>query len=119
MNFSENLRLAWSCVKSNKMRSILTMLGIIIGISAVITISTIGSSLRDTIQKTFSDLTGTNQLAIYWYNPEYGIDSDALFTFDDIEEFQKAFDGMVSTAFFLTPSLGVRLPMKKMAKRPT
>ena len=43
MNFRENLRLAFSCVKSNKMRSILTMLGIIIGISAVITISTIGT----------------------------------------------------------------------------
>ena len=79
MNFSENLRLAWSCVKSNKMRSILTMLGIIIGISAVITISTIGSSLRDTIQKTFSDLTGTNQLAVYWYSMDYGIDIDGLF----------------------------------------
>lgn len=117
MNFSENLRLAWSCVKSNKMRSILTMLGIIIGISAVITISTIGSSLRDTIQKTFSDLTGTNQLAIYWYNPEYGIDSDALFTFDDIEEFQKAFDGMVSTAFFLTPSLGSTTTYEENGKK--
>ena len=100
MNFSENLRLAWSCVKSNKMRSILTMLGIIIGISAVITISTIGSSLRDTIQKTFSDLTGTNQLAVYWYSMDYGIDIDGLFTIEDLENYERAFKGLVSTAFF-------------------
>ncbi len=106
MNFSENLRLAWSCVRSNKLRSILTMLGIIIGISSVITISTIGSSLRETIQKTFSDLTGTNQLAVYWFDPEYGIDADANFTFEDVENYKKAFDGMVSTAFYMDVNLG-------------
>ena len=117
MNFSENLRLAWSCVKSNKMRSILTMLGIIIGISAVITISTIGSSLRDTIQKTFSDLTGTNQLAIYWYNTEYGIDGDALFTIEDLEGFEKAFDGMVSTAFFYPSNLGSTTTYEENGKK--
>ncbi|MBP3234665.1 MAG: ABC transporter permease [Eubacterium sp.] len=106
MNFSENLRLAWSCVKANKLRSVLTMLGIIIGISSVITISTIGSSLRDTIQKTFSDLTGTNQLAVYWFNPEIGVDEEALFTLEDMDRYKKAFDGMVSSAFFMHPSLG-------------
>lgn len=106
MNFSENLRLAWSCVKANKLRSVLTMLGIIIGISSVITISTIGSSLRDTIQKTFSDLTGTNQLAVYWFNPEIGVDEEALFTLEDMDRYKKAFDGMVSSAFFVHPSLG-------------
>ncbi len=106
MNFSENLRLAWSCVRANKLRSVLTMLGIIIGISSVITISTIGSSLRETIQKTFSDLTGTNQLAVYWFNPEYGIDYDAVFTFEDVDNYKKAFEGMVSTAFYMDVNLG-------------
>ena len=47
------------------------MLGIIIGISAVITISTLGSSLKETISGTFSDMASTNQLAFMWiYNGE-------------------------------------------------
>ena len=72
MNFRENLRLAFSCVKSNKMRSILTMLGIIIGISAVITISTIGTSLKQSIAKSINDLAGVNTLYAYIsYNGDY------------------------------------------------
>ncbi len=73
MNFRENLRLAFSCVKSNKMRSILTMLGIIIGISAVITISTIGTSLKQSIAKSINDLAGVNTLYAYI---SYNGDSD-------------------------------------------
>ncbi|MBO4863779.1 MAG: ABC transporter permease [Eubacterium sp.] len=97
MNFSENLRLAWSCVRANKMRSILTMLGIIIGISSVITISTIGSSLRQTIQKTFSDLTGTNQLGVTWMDPTYKYETEQpMFTLDDMYKYKQAFSGMVS-----------------------
>ena len=45
----ENIRLALGALVNNKMRSLLTMLGIIIGISSVITITTIGNSLRSTM----------------------------------------------------------------------
>ena len=44
--------MAFASVRSNKMRSLLTMLGIIIGIAAVIAIVTVGNSMtgpgRDT-----------------------------------------------------------------------
>ena len=43
----ENIRLAISSLRSNKMRAVLTMLGIIIGITAVITITTLGNSLKN------------------------------------------------------------------------
>ena len=46
--FLENIKEAITSIFSNKMRSILTMLGIIIGISAVITITTIGNSIQTT-----------------------------------------------------------------------
>lgn len=46
MNLVENIRLAFESLRVNRMRAFLTMLGIIIGISAVITITTIGSSYR-------------------------------------------------------------------------
>ena len=71
MDFRENLRLAWSCVRSNRMRSFLTMLGIIIGISAVITITTIGSSLKQSIATSVYEMAGVNTLYAYISSDDY------------------------------------------------
>ena len=108
MTFNENLRLAWSCVKSNKMRSILTMLGIIIGISAVITISTLGSSLRQTISGTYSDMMTTNQLAFMWVNTsdDDSVEAPVKFDLENCYEFKEAFTGQIS-AVMLDHNLGV------------
>lgn len=54
MGFLENVRLAFTALIANKMRAFLTMLGIIIGISAVITITTIGNSIQQTLSNTFN-----------------------------------------------------------------
>ena len=43
----ENIMLALNGLRSNKMRTFLTMLGIIIGICAVITIMTLGQSVTN------------------------------------------------------------------------
>ena len=64
MGFLENLKLSLSGIVSNKMRSFLTMLGIIIGISAVITITTIGNSVSATLSNTMNKLGGVNYLYI-------------------------------------------------------
>ena len=111
MNFTENLRLAWSCVRSNKMRSILTMLGIIIGISAVITISTLGSSLRQTISGTYSDMMSTNQLAMMWVATSEE-DANELepcrFDLETTYKFKEAFGGQVSSVLLdAYPGAGV------------
>lgn len=60
----ENIKEAITSIFSNKMRSILTMLGIIIGISAVITITTIGSSIKSTLSSTMNSLGG-NSISVY------------------------------------------------------
>ena len=49
MNFLESLKSAIQSIKGNKMRSFLTMLGIIIGISSVITMSSIGKGGQESI----------------------------------------------------------------------
>lgn len=49
MNFLESLKTAIQSIKINKMRSFLTMLGIIIGISSVITMSSIGKGGQENI----------------------------------------------------------------------
>ena len=60
MNLGENIRLAWEGLKANKMRALLTMLGIIIGISSVIGILTVGSGLSGSVTGSLSSLGAGN-----------------------------------------------------------
>ena len=60
MAFFENIALALGNLRSNKMRSLLTMLGIIIGIAAVIAIETIGSSMTGAVTDSMSGLGVSN-----------------------------------------------------------
>lgn len=56
----ENMIMAFSALRANKMRSFLTMLGIIIGIGSVISIVSIGDTMRGMF---FQPLPG------YWHYP--------------------------------------------------
>ena len=60
MAFFENISLALGNLRSNKMRSLLTMLGIIIGIAAVIAIETIGNSMTGAVTDSMSGLGVSN-----------------------------------------------------------
>ena len=60
MGIGESIRVALEGLRANKMRSLLTMLGIIIGISAVIGILTVGSGLTGSITGSMSSLGATN-----------------------------------------------------------
>lgn len=53
MNLFENIKMAIDSILSNKMRSFLTMLGIIIGISSVISIVSLGVGGQNTITGEF------------------------------------------------------------------
>jgi putative ABC transport system permease protein len=52
----ENLKMSWQNIRANKMRSFLTILGIVIGVTAVITLVTIVEGLTDEIINQFSEL---------------------------------------------------------------
>ena len=56
----ENIRLALFRLKANKMRALLTMLGIIIGIGSVIAIMTVGDSVTSTVAESMSSLGANN-----------------------------------------------------------
>ena len=106
MYFLENVHLALSSLKANKLRSILTMLGIIIGISAVVTITTIGNSLKDTLTNVFNILEGRNVYTTYDYinedeNSFVDITDDDYITREMLDEFEKQFEGrfLVSRTF--------------------
>ena len=48
--YKESFLMAWASLIANKMRSILTMLGIIIGVAAVIALVSIGNGVKQDIQ---------------------------------------------------------------------
>ena len=56
----ENIALAASSLKANKMRALLTMLGIIIGIASVIGVITIGDTLESSVNDDLASLGTTN-----------------------------------------------------------
>lgn len=56
----ENILLALSGLKSNRMRSLLTMLGIIIGIASVIAIMTLGDSISSSVTDSMSAMGANN-----------------------------------------------------------
>ncbi len=63
MKLSEVLRIAWEAILKNKVRSFLTMLGIIIGVSAVIIMVSISAGTEATIQEQITSL-GSNLLFV-------------------------------------------------------
>lgn len=60
----EYIKMALANIKSNKGRTFLTMLGIIIGISSVIMIMTVGNGVKKTMNSDLGDLFG-GQISIY------------------------------------------------------
>ncbi len=97
----DNILLALEALKANKMRSLLTMLGIIIGISSVIGIVTVGESLTASVNSTMND-AGVNQLTISVTQKETEDENTQLFLSNDlqvedyisdknIQEYQKLF----------------------------
>ncbi|CAM8638836.1 SalY ABC-type antimicrobial peptide transport system, permease component [Comamonadaceae bacterium] len=63
MNFFAALRSAWRSLAANTLRSILTMLGIIIGVAAVITMIAVGRGATDRVQEQMKGL-GANIMLV-------------------------------------------------------
>lgn len=63
MNASNLIRVAWKAIALNKMRTFLTMLGIIIGVGSVIAMLSIGEGSKQGIREQISTM-GTNMITI-------------------------------------------------------
>ena len=86
----ENMTMAFSAIRTNKLRSALTMLGIIIGIGSVISIVSIG----DTMRSMFADLYKNIGLTQAYLSIGYWVDDvrqSDYFTLDEMERIKEAF----------------------------
>lgn len=91
MNFTESLKIAVKCIKANWMRSLLTMLGIIIGISSVIMIVGAGTGVRDYIVGLIEDM-GSNAVLVS-VDSTQAQDNDFI-TLDDVENIKEKVNGV-------------------------
>jgi putative ABC transport system permease protein len=66
--FLQSLRIALGCLAANKLRSMLTMLGVIIGVTSVIVMVSIIGGARDQVVKEFEEMG--SRLVIIFFSPE-------------------------------------------------
>ena len=119
MQLFDNIRLAFSSLWTNKLRALLTMLGIIIGIGSVIAIVTLGDSLTGSITDSLQGF-GINNITVSLQRKSeddettggavrmFGMEnpsSEDLFTNAMIEEFRAAYPDEIY-AIALSQSLG-------------
>jgi len=100
----ENVKIALISIRSAKMRSFLTMLGMIIGVSSVVIIIAIGQGVKAEVSKQITDL-GANAIFILpgkiistdktgkstGFNPASSVGASTL-TFQDVADIQKLKD---------------------------
>ena len=91
MNISESLKIAIKCIKANWMRSLLTMLGIIIGVGSVIMIVSAGTGARDYIVSLIEDM-GSNAVLVS-VDTTQATDNDYI-TLDDVANIKKKVSGV-------------------------
>ena len=99
MNILESLKMAISSILSNKMRSFLTMLGIIIGISSVITIIALGNGGKNYIGEEFAKM-GSNTVTIN-VDPSKVEQTSDYFTLADVKQIKDRVD----TAKYISPTV--------------
>jgi putative ABC transport system permease protein len=101
MKPNEMIRIAWEGIMRNKLRSLLTMLGVIIGVAAVIIMVAVSTGTEVTIQENIETL-GTNLLFVSQAmgsagpgarQPGGGGDSTML-TYDDVEALKSSISGV-------------------------
>ena len=107
--------MAFHAIKANKMRSFLTMLGIIIGIGSVISIVSIGDSMRAMFADLYKDVGITRALVyVSWYVDDFR--QTDYFTLDDLERVKEVFaddlDYVDSNAFVSTDAINGRKKLK-------
>ena len=102
MNFNEALRMALGSLRTNKMRSMLTLLGVIIGIAAVIAILTLGSAVQGQMRSDLDKVgannilvevktRGENQEENTYYSSSSVNDTDSMLTPEMLERIRESY----------------------------
>lgn len=111
----ENMKMALHAIRANKMRSFLTMLGIIIGIGAVIAIVSVGDSMRNLYADAYKDIGINRAIIMVAWDVEDFRRSD-YFTRDEMDQVKEVFKDKIeyidSDAYAATEAVNGRNKVK-------
>ena len=95
MNFTQSFKLALKSLRTSKMRAFLTMLGIVIGVAAVIIIISLGNGLTGMVEQQVQKL-GVTQVMFYTWGRGDGstMELDSQRVMDFIDSHPEAFSGV-------------------------
>lgn len=106
MNFSQSFRLAIKSLMASKMRALLTMLGIIIGVAAVIVITSLGNGMQQMMNSEFDKL-GANLIQVQVWGR--GSDSRSI-TPEDMYALQAKYPQYLTG---VTPYVGMQTTIRR------
>jgi putative ABC transport system permease protein len=116
----ESFLFAFQAIVVNKLRTLLSLLGITIGIFAVITVFTIVDSMEITIRKSIESL-GDDVLFVQKWPWEFGGDfpwwkylNRPVPSYDDMQELEKRLDGAKAVSFMIATARTVKYQDKSI-----
>jgi putative ABC transport system permease protein len=116
MNITQSIREALESLTANKLRAALTILGIVIGVAAVIAMLAVGTGAQDTIIGSISGI-GTNLLFVFQGNSQQDIRNEQPLTVGDVSAFSDVFQAphIEAVAPIVTGNIGVAYEGKTMS----
>src|SRR5687768_3255197 len=84
MRFAESFRVALDALRVNRLRSVLTMFGVVVGVAAVVVLVAIGTGARDLVR---SEIEGLGSNIIFVAPGEFGLGTAptiSRMTLDDV-----------------------------------
>jgi putative ABC transport system permease protein len=90
MNLTQSIREALESLLANKLRAALTILGIVIGVAAVIAMLAVGTGAQDTIIGSISGI-GTNLLFVFQGNFQQEVRNEQPLTMGDVDALSDVF----------------------------
>ncbi|EAF5658175.1 FtsX-like permease family protein [Listeria innocua] len=92
MNVLQSMKMAWKQLKASKLRSFLTMLGIIIGVASVILLVSLGNGVTKEVDDQMGDL-GSNLITVV----NSSVNPNDKYTYDEVMKYQNI-DGVKSVS---------------------
>ena len=118
MNFTQSFKLAIKSLLLSKMRALLTMLGIIIGVAAVIIITSLGNGMQNYMNAQFEQL-GSNLIQVMVYGRGEGgtrdVNTEDMYAL--VEKYPQYLSGVTPYVSATTSSVPRMSPKSRSCRR--
>ncbi len=118
--FRESAIFAWTAIKVNKLRTLLSLLGITIGIFAIISVFTVTDSMENSIKKSIESLGNKTVFVEKWPMifsndyPWWKYINRPVASLDDLQEIQKRSDAAEFATFLATTQKTIKYKGKSI-----